>query len=339
MALRAALSPRAGVGEPAAPSPALRRGGGAPRVVAPGQGDAAPALDPAAAGRRRARAGPSFGKAAADPAVPAAGETRRGLLLDHRLGVPLAAPAAGHVALRGRKATVSSSSAPAGSCDGAMAGRTRWCGCATTSGRCASPAPAPSTSTPASWRRGVPEAVVDASRALRDDYHVTCAVSVVQVATWAAAALLRPRAAGLARGLRLHGRVGQLPRHEARRSSSGGDVLVREADLLIVSGAAAAGRSGRGHNRNTVLARNGADFEHFQKPPADTVCSTDVDASGGRLLRRHRRLVRPRAHGSGSPRERPAVHVRAGRRNLRRRRGGARGAAATCACSASSPTR
>jgi GT2 family glycosyltransferase len=116
---------------------------------------------------------------------------------------------------------------------------------------------------------GVPEAVVDALRALRDDFHLTCAVSVVQVATWAAAALLARAKLGwriaydcMDEWDNFPGMRKALLEQEER--------LVEDADLLIVTGRKL-WEKWSGHNPNTVLARNGADFEHFQKPPASAV--------------------------------------------------------------------
>jgi polysaccharide pyruvyl transferase CsaB len=116
---------------------------------------------------------------------------------------------------------------------------------------------------------GVPEAVVDALRALRADFHMTCAVSVVQVATWAAAALLARDRLGwrvaydcMDEWDNFPGMRKALLEQEER--------LVGDADLLIVTGQKLWDKW-HGHNANTVLARNGADFDHFQRPPASAV--------------------------------------------------------------------
>lgn len=113
---------------------------------------------------------------------------------------------------------------------------------------------------------GVPEAVVDALRALRDDFHVTCAVSVVQVATWAEAALLARERLGWRVAYDCMDEWDNFPgmrKALLEREAA----LVRDADLLIVT-AQKLWEKWSGHNANTVLARNGADFEHFQRPTA-----------------------------------------------------------------------
>ena len=102
---------------------------------------------------------------------------------------------------------------------------------------------------------------------VRADFDINCAVSAVQVATWARGCIQGTGAVRLAFALRLHGRVGQLP----------GDACFAACRRAT---AAEGGRSAGRHrsaalgqyaslNGNTVLARNAADFEHFHNPKAE----------------------------------------------------------------------
>jgi GT2 family glycosyltransferase len=116
---------------------------------------------------------------------------------------------------------------------------------------------------------GVPEAVVDALKALRDDYHVTCAVSVVQVATWAPAALLARERLGWKVAYDCMDEWDNFPGMRKALLETE-EILVRDCDLLIVTGQKLWDKWSS-HNPNTVLARNAADFDHFQAPPPDEV--------------------------------------------------------------------
>lgn len=116
---------------------------------------------------------------------------------------------------------------------------------------------------------GVPEAIVDALRALRDDFHVTCAVSFVQVATWAPAALLARERLGWKVAYDCMDEWDNFPGMRKALLETE-EILVRDCDLLVVTGQKLWDKWSD-HNPNTVLARNAADFAHFQSPPEGEV--------------------------------------------------------------------
>lgn len=105
------------------------------------------------------------------------------------------------------------------------------------------------------------EAVTTSLRALRDEFNITCAVSVVQVATWASAALACREAFSWRIVYDCMDEWNTFPgMKEAMLTEE--RQLVKAADLLIVSGQRL-WEKWASQNRNTVLARNGTNFEHF----------------------------------------------------------------------------
>lgn len=109
------------------------------------------------------------------------------------------------------------------------------------------------------------DAVMAGLAAVRADYHISCAVSIVQVATWAKAAYeARDRWDWrivydcMDEWNTFPGMTDTLLAQEER--------LVRSADVLVVT-AQRLWDKWSGQNPNPVLARNGADFDHFHNPP------------------------------------------------------------------------
>ncbi|MEO8215487.1 MAG: glycosyltransferase [Acidobacteriota bacterium] len=108
-------------------------------------------------------------------------------------------------------------------------------------------------------------------RALRADFDINCAVSVVQVATWAPAAYAAREEFGWRIVYDCMDEWDNFPGMHP-------DLLVEEqrllvaTDLLVVSGQQLWDKYAP-LNANTVLARNAADFEHFHNPKRNELLS------------------------------------------------------------------
>ena len=109
------------------------------------------------------------------------------------------------------------------------------------------------------------DAVLGGLRALRDQFNITCAVSVVQTATWTEAALVARNQFGwrvvydcMDEWTTFHGIQPALLAQEQR--------LVSAADLCVVSGQRLLDKWTPATPR-ILLARNAADFAHFHQPP------------------------------------------------------------------------
>ncbi len=109
------------------------------------------------------------------------------------------------------------------------------------------------------------EAVLAGLRALREQFNITCAVSVVQTATWASAALAARDRFGwrvvydcMDEWTTFPGISPALLAQEER--------LAPVADLVVVTGQRLLDKWAT-VNPRTVLARNAADFAHFHQPP------------------------------------------------------------------------
>ncbi len=108
------------------------------------------------------------------------------------------------------------------------------------------------------------QAVLAGLRALRDEFNIACAVSVVQTATWAPAALAARESFGwrvvydcMDEWTTFPGIKPEVVAQEER--------LAPAADLVVVTGQRLLEKWAPA-NPHTVLARNGADFAHFHEP-------------------------------------------------------------------------
>lgn len=102
-------------------------------------------------------------------------------------------------------------------------------------------------------------------RQLRDDFHITCALSVVQIATWASAAFAARDRFGWRVAYDCMDEWDTFPGlkpamiESEQRLVSDGDVLVVSAQRLL--------EKFQGKAHSIVLARNATNFEHFHNPP------------------------------------------------------------------------
>ena len=124
-------------------------------------------------------------------------------------------------------------------------------------------------------RAEVLSAIANDLDSLRKQFHISSAVSIVQVATWTSAALEARRRFGWRLVYDCMDEWDNFP-GMASKLLSEEQLLIREADLLVVSGQQLWDKHSP-LNSNSVLARNATDFEHFHNPPPNDLLS---DVSG-----------------------------------------------------------
>lgn len=109
--------------------------------------------------------------------------------------------------------------------------------------------------------------IVDDLQAMRDDFHIGGAIALIQMATWAEAAYGARQSFGWRLVYDCMDEWNTFPGIRPALLDAEKH-LVSEVDLLVVSGQRL-WEKWSAHNANTVLARNGADFAHFNNAPAN----------------------------------------------------------------------
>jgi polysaccharide pyruvyl transferase CsaB len=113
--------------------------------------------------------------------------------------------------------------------------------------------------------------IADDLRDLRDEFYITRAVSIVQFPTWATTAYLARQAFGWPVVFDCMDNWSSFPGMESNEEMAAEERrLARSADLLVVS-SETLWEKWSSFNANSLLARNAADFAHFNHPPPNTL--------------------------------------------------------------------